>query len=129
MKIKDKDFVWLCDIAEGTIDWGYVMDGRIILQNSGFEDLADFDEFGIYKDYDDYFIGGFVRNATSFASARAFYEHCLSGDDRFFDHNTQMVAMGMSKWAEGWYVACRQLPREMTLGRLSDIFGQKIEIG
>lgn len=128
MKIKNGDFVWLCDTSDKTIDWAFVYGGKLILQNSGFEELTDFDEFGRYKDYDDYFIGGFVRNANSFASARAFYEHCLSGDDRFLDHNTQMVAMGFSKGTEDWYVTCRQLPRQMTLGRLSDIFGQKIEI-
>lgn len=128
MKIKDGDFMWLGD-TEGTIDWAVVYNGKLILQNGGFEELCEFNEYGEYKDYDSYFIGGIVRNASSFASARAFYEFYISENDRFLNHHTDMIAMSTSMWAMNFYREHRNTPREMTLGRLSDIFGQKIEIG
>lgn len=103
MKINNKDFVWLCNCIKGTIDWGYVSDEHIILQSGGFECLNDFKEDGKYFDCEQYFIGGFVRNATSFTSAQAFYKHHLSGEDRFLDHHTAMVAVSASKWAKGCY--------------------------
>lgn len=103
MEIKDKDFVWLCDKLTNNIEWGFLCDGHIILQSGGFEYLEDFNEDGVYDGYEHYFIGGFIRNATSFASAQAFCEHHLNSTDRFLDHHTKMLYGSASIEAEDLY--------------------------
>lgn len=134
MKLETNDFVWIWNGAEGVIDWGVVIGDKIVLQMGGFEEVNNFDENLVYKCDYDYYIGGIVRNATSFASARAFYEHWANGDDRFINHHTNMEVIPIGNDCETdmdkeTYLETVNSNRRFTINELQSIFGQKICIG
>ncbi|MBQ0089348.1 MAG: hypothetical protein KBT27_08445 [Prevotellaceae bacterium] len=93
MKLETNDFVWLYSASKNIIEWGVVINEKIIYQHGGFEDVDDFDEDLICKLDSAFFLGGVVRNAPSFNSAKAFYEHWAKGEDRFLDHHTKMTVI------------------------------------
>lgn len=134
MKLETNDFVWIWNGAEGVIDWGIVIGDKIVLQMGGFEDINDFDENLVYKCDYDYYIGGIVRNANSFASARTFYEHWADNDDRFINRHTNMEVIPTGNDCETemdkeTFLETVNSNRRFTINELQSIFGQKICIG
>lgn len=131
MNLKTNDFVWIWNGVNESLDWGVVIGDKIVLQFGGFEDIDDFDENLVCKDSYDYYIGAIVRNASSFASAKAFYEHWVNGDDRFINHHTEMevISIGDDYCVERdkeIYLKATRGFYKMTINELQSIFGQKI---
>lgn len=99
MKLETNDFVWFYNASKNIIEWGVVINEKIIYQNGGFDDVDNFDEEDLICKFDGaFFLGGVVRNATSFNSAKAFYEHWAKGEDRFLDHHTRMTVIHDETW-------------------------------
>lgn len=90
--LQDGDFVWVYMNDTDTIEWGIVIDGKIIYQSGGFDELDAFDgRYQMFKDGYEAYIGHGVRNANSFCSAKFFYDWVAHGKtDRYLDHHTNM---------------------------------------
>lgn len=134
MKLETNDFVWIWNGEESVIDWGVVIGDKIVLQMGGFEEVKDFDENLVYKYDYNYYIGGIVKNAASFASARAFYEHWANGNGRFINHHTDMKVIPFrndceTKMDKEAYLKTVNSTRRFTVEELQSIFGQNICIG
>lgn len=88
MKLENKDFVWVYNGSEKSIEWGVVVNNTIIKQDGGFYDLNDFDNClarPIKNETDICYIGGIVRYANSFNSAKINYYNWLTTNYEYND--------------------------------------------
>lgn len=130
MKLENKDFVWIYNGSEETISWGVVIDDIIIMQYGGFYSVNDFDDNGVAVAIGNYtntcYIGGIVRYANSFTSAKMYYYHHITNGDRFIDHNTPMKVIASTDTA--LYLNIINTPLMLSVDEIEGYCGREVYI-
>lgn len=79
------------------------------------------------------YIGGIVRYANSFTSAKAYYYHWLTGGDRFINHHTNICVISNGEYFvkdsdKELYLNKIENPLSITVNELETIFDREVHI-
>ena len=136
MDLQNGDFVWVYINETDKIEWAFVFNDKLIYQSGGFDELSAFNEE--YKIVDGFtqlaYLGHAVRNATSFCSAKFYYDWFIENDyGRYIDHNTQMkvITHGDDFISEADMIIYKSINDEnltLTLSDLRTMFNRNVVI-